>query len=459
MNRLVSLVLGTLLLLGLLGRAGAEDAETQTRLFFQDGQTQELHWADVSKDLILELGEPTTIAGFPKIDPEKQTLLQMAEGNGFLMVGVRDHDNGNHESGWVLAHTGVEHHDHGDHADWKYPATPVTWQHRLDDNQGNPAHLYRYGGVFYLANDRADGYTRLDPRDYGLDRRNQRVLGTPRFVQGGGNHITLGVANDRVGYATWIDGGGPNMGRVDVTRIKKDADSEIAYSFHLPHGGLHGVTVNEGKVFFAPSDGIYWCDVDERTEKSTEEVMPHHLSLGKDDESGKPRRTGAFTNHKQYVLFVTGKGENAELVILNARSSHPQLLLVPLAMSEENGPVTPKVVRTAQGRELAFVFHNHPAETKADDELSIIDLDPNRDRDVSDAAVVKRMKVGASDVHSHFGHHGIAFDADGRRAYFTNPGDGTITVLALNDLEEKATFPVGGKPGAIIARGGVESDH
>jgi YVTN family beta-propeller protein len=46
---------------------------------------------------------------------------------------------------------------------------------------------------------------------------------------------------------------------------------------------------------------------------------------------------------------------------------------------------------------------------------------------------------------------------DRRYAFFTNSGDGTISVLSLKTLEVIATFTVGGILTAIVARGG--EDH
>jgi DNA-binding beta-propeller fold protein YncE len=72
--------------------------------------------------------------------------------------------------------------------------------------------------------------------------------------------------------------------------------------------------------------------------------------------------------------------------------------------------------------------------------------------------VVKTLKVGKSAVEGHFGHHDIAFDAEKRLGFFTNPGDGTISVLSLKTLEVVTTFKVGGTPTAIVAIGSRETE-
>lgn len=94
----------------------------------------------------------------------------------------------------------------------------------------------------------------------------------------------------------------------------------------------------------------------------------------------------------------------------------------------------------------------------AEDILEVIALDPNGDGDCADAKSVKTLKVGKSAVDGHFGHHDLAFDADRKHGYFSNPGDGTISALSLKTLEVVATFAVGGTPTALVVRGGEDHD-
>ncbi|MCS6978174.1 MAG: hypothetical protein NZM31_14370 [Gemmatales bacterium] len=459
------LLLGSVLfltLIGVLTMAGASRAANQatvtlTRLFFQDHSERALRWADVTLDGKGRLGlsRVSEIAGFKKLDIAKQKLVQMGESHGLLLVGVRDEDDGQFESGWVLINSGVTHEDHGDHGHWRYKRKPSVVDSRLDKYQGNPAHLYIYDGVFYLANDKLNGYTRIDPGEYEANDQTKR-LGTPRFISGGGNHITLAVVENRVGYSCWIDGGGPNKGRVDVTPVNGTNTSAPAYSFYLPTGAIHGAIANSGKVFFAPADGICWVHADLNATLKPEEVKVHHIPLGSYED--RPLRTGAFVNHEHYVIFVTGRESSAALVLLNARLDNPEPIVVPIPCKKENRLVSPAVVRTARGRSLAFVFHDHDRSVQAEDFLTIVDLDPNQDGHCADAKILRTIPVGPSLVEGHFGHHDIAFDADKRWAFFTNPGSGTISVLSLDDLTIKGEFKVGGVPTHIIARGGAETE-
>lgn len=149
-------------------------------------------------------------------------------------------------------------------------------------------------------------------------------------------------------------------------------------------------------MFFAPVDGVCWVDTDAALKTKPNDVKVRHTSLGKDGD--KPRHTGAF------------------------------------------------------------VFHDHAKDVEVDDALEIIALEPNGDGNCSDAKVVKSLKVGKCAVEGHFGHHDIAFDAEKQFGFFTNPGDGTISVLSLKSLEVVTTFKVGGIPTAIVALGSRETD-
>ncbi len=454
----VSLILALLVICDEVKTANPKkSAKPITLLFVQDLKTSSLKWLDVTlgTDHKPILGSLADVNGFKKLDPAKQKLVQMRESGSILCVGVRDDEDGAFESGWVLVQTGVGYLDHGDHGHWIYRRPPEVIDSRLDKEQGNPAHLYLYDGRFFLANDRLNGYTRIDPSKYATNEARKLSKDTPRFLVGGGNHITLAIVEDKVGYSCWIDGGGPNKGRVDVTPVTTAAKTEPAYSFHLPYGAIHGAIANSGKVFFAPAEGICWVEADTGVKLKPGELKVRHIDLGK--EGDKPRRTGAFVNYGHHVLFVTGK-QAPNLVVLNAKLLDPKPVMIPLATQKGTQVVGPEVVSYPEGKPYAFVFHDRIKDAEADDLLEIIALDPNGDGDLSDAKPIKVLKVGKSAVEGHFGHHDIAFDADRRFGFFTNPGDGTISILSVKSLEVVATFPVGGTPSAILARGGEDPE-
>lgn len=427
-----------------------ESGQTATRvarLVWQDYDSKTLQWGDlVRRSDSFDLQSGGSVGGFPKLDAERQELVQMERVGPIALVGVRDDAGGEFESGWAGVDLGVETAGSG----WRYADAPRIIAKSLSDSQGNPAHLYVYDDVFYLANDSLNGFTRLDPSLLAKSPADYR--GT--FHRGGGGHITLAAVDNEVVYSTWIPGEGPRKGRVDVTDLSKPFDRSIAYSFFLPTGGLHGATANSGKVFFAPSDGIYWVDADENLKLNGEQIQPHHLPLGTDPETKRPLRTGAFSNHESWTLFTTGRGENAALCLLDASATDPAVVKLSIPTANGLSLVTPETVVTEAGKRYAFVFQDR-LEGDAKEALTIVDLDPNADGDLSDARVAKTIDVGASKVSGHYGHHGVAFDEAGRYAFIANPGDGAIWLMSLSDLDTVATFKVGGAPTKLVAAGGL----
>jgi len=436
--------------------AAAEKSESEgptpavvTRLCWQDRATQELLTADVVSGKEWTLRRHV-IQGFPDLDSEAQNLVQMRHHGSVLMTGVRDNADGEHCSGWVAIHSGVTEEAHGDHSHWRYNSSPKVLKQQLNKQQGNPAHLYLYDDNFILANDRRNGFTRLSPQSL-IDKSSQT---DGSFFSGGGNHITIACTGN-VGYATWIDGGGPNAGRVDVVDLSKTT-SKPAYTFTLPTGGIHGAIENEGRIFLAPSDGICWLDADKHIRQSPDDIVVHHLSLGTDEETEKPLRTGAFARHRNWVLFATGSGSQSAIGVIDAAAEKPSVSFIKLPATDGLRPTTPAPVLSA-GRRYVLCFLNRTDSEATDTEkLCIIDLDPDRNRDISDAKLLSEIPVSPSRIRGHYGHHGIAFDAYGRFAFVTQPEEGRIGVLRLKDRKWMADFDVGGHPDTVVAIGGME---
>ncbi len=432
----------------------ADHGPRLTRLLWQDRDKDALMWGEVhSGETWVVTASP--VKGFPKLDVEKQDLVQMEQSEGMLLVGVRDNDNGKHQSGWVAVDTGVREVPHGNHSDWQYLASPTVKSSRLDMDQGNPAHLYLYNGTFFMANDSRNGFTHLTPAE--LATKSAAACGT--FCTGGGNHITMAAVDNTVCYSTWIDGGGPNKGRVDVVNLKKADGDKLAYTFMLPTGVIHGATANAGKVFFAPADGICWVDADTTLTKTAETVVVNHISLGTEEGAERPNRTGAFVNHRNWVLFTTGGPEGkSSLCLLDATAAAPSIVKLPIEVADGLSLTTPEVVLAAGGKRYACLFQDRK-EGDVQEQLTIVDLDPNGDRNLSDATISRTIPVPASKVDGHHGHHSISFDSEGKLACFTNPGDGSIWVMTLKDLEVRAKSKVGGTPAAISAIGAAAHHH
>jgi hypothetical protein len=199
-----------------------------TRVFIQSTGDASLRYADLLATEPPTLTPPQRVEGFPELDPARQSLVQMATASGKLMVGVRDDEDGEYQSGWVLIDCGVDEEEHGDHSHWYYNRKPSVLAKRLDDQQGNPAHLYCYDGVFYLANDRSGGFTRLDPAAIPAAAGEELIRAMAAFYPGGGGHITLAAAG-KVVYATRM--GRDDEGRkIDVTPISASGPRSLTRS-------------------------------------------------------------------------------------------------------------------------------------------------------------------------------------------------------------------------------------
>lgn len=416
---------------------------TMTRLFWQDSDSGSVRWGNVLKGDQWQLTS-TTIEGFPKLDTEECELVQMKEVNGVLLTGVRDHQDGAVRSGWIAIDCGVDQEPHGDHFHWKFGRSPVVKQSKVDTTQGNPAHLYAYDNRFYMANDSKNGFTVVDPAALAGGKA------ADKFFSGGGGHITMAAIENKVCYATWIDREGDNLGRVDVVPLGSTA--KAGYKFQLPSGGIHGATANSGKVFFAPSDGICWVMADtELTAKNVPESLMH-LSLGK-DANDKPLRTGAFANHLQWVMCVTGTGPSASLCLIDAKSPKPSVTKFALNLDEGTTVTTPVAIRSSNGQNYALAFQESKDGSQKE-KLLVLQLDANGDGQLGDVSLAKSIDVGASRIDGHSGHHELTFAPSRRLAFLTNPGDGEVWILSLTDLTVQAKLKVGGTPTHVVAVGG-----
>lgn len=425
------------------------------RIVWQDREAKTLRWGQFSQgDSQIEFTKHDSIEGFPQLDTKRNELVQMERIGRVVVVGIRDDDDGQYQSGWAALDMGVRSHSHGDHDDHVYREPPYVLASVVDQSQGNPAHLYQYDGMFYLANDKLDGFTKLDPLH--LLRQDDQKHG--HFYRGGGGHITLATVGGKIAYSTWAARDEENNGRIDVSDLTKSGEDAIAYSFQLPVGGLHGATAAGRRVFFAPSDGIYYVDADVNLKQSAESIEMHHLSLGKDEQSDKPNRTGAFTTHRDWVLCTTGKHAAAALCLIDTSAEAPSVIKLPIDTPDGLSLTTPTTVVTAAGKNYAFLFQDRKEGDLAE-QLVIVDLDPNADRDLSDAQVVKQLPIGPSQVTGHYGHHEIDFDADGRWAVVTNPGSGKLQLLSLADLEFHGEYEVGGMPTKVLCVGGKPTHH
>lgn len=420
--------------------------KTVARLFWQDDATAELLWGDLKRTTDGFSISANEIVGFPKLDVDYQGLVQMQADAGVLVVGIHDHNDGAIGSGWVALEIGGVEESHGDHSHWTFPKPPRIAHTSLDTNQGNPAHVYQYGRSIVLANDKKDGFTIVSAKSIRDAKSPDQAA---QFFAGGTGHITLAVADNHVAYATSIAAEGDNAGRVDVVGLGDNQGK--GYRFHCPSGTLHGATVNSGKAFFAPSDGLCWVTVDTELDDDPNAIVVHQLSLGK-DLADKPLRTGAFTNVGHHVLFTAGKGEQSKLCIVDASADNPTVTDIHVDLDEGQSLMTPIAIRSSFGKQMLLMFAESQEDPESD-HVWIADLDPNRDGDYSDIALGSPIAVGRNQIVGHSGHHDAAAIWGGRYVAITNPGDQSLWVVSLATSEIKAKLELGGTPTRLIAQG------
>ena len=420
-----------------------------TRLFWQDRADGVVYAGDLSLQESEYKVSKSQIENFPEFSPAENDLVQMQVARGRLIVAVRDHSDGNKSSGWVEINTGVEEEEHGDHSHWHYAPNATVCSSTLDANQGNPAHVYRYGNYIYIANDKNNGFTQLgSPGDTGHESSSPPSVAN--FFRGGGGQITLAALADRIAYSTWIDRSGDNAGRVDVIDLRSQS-AEPRYSFNLPVGGIHGAGACGNRAYFAPANGVCWVNCDFDFAENSDTVTVEHLSLD-EDPSGTDYRTGAFESFQDHMLCIANsKSGRPALCVINATAPQPVVTRIPCEDLEDGLKLsTVRGTSLVGNRAMAFAFAEGEGLTER---LLIFELDPNGDRSFDDAKLANSIEVGASKLQGHFGHHDITFLGDRKTAVVTNPGDGTLSVIDMVNQRVRQTVDVGGQPTHLICFG------
>ena len=167
----------------------------------------------------------------------------------------------------------------------------------------------------------------------------------------------------------------------------------------------------------------------------------------------------ALVNERNWVIFTAGTGEASQLCMIDAVAQSPAVIALPIPVSDGLRLSRPSTVLSL-GKRYAFIFQQRVESTnEVQEQLTIVELDPNRDMRFDDARVVKTIPIGSSLIEDNTGSHQICFDDYGRFAVFTNPGDGTLSVISMHDLQLRVNFKVGGVPTEIVAVGAPEHFH
>ena len=114
---------------------------------------------------------------------------------------------------------------------------------------------------------------------------------------------------------------------------------------------------------------------------------------------------------------------------------------------------TPTTMKSRYGDTLAVVFGQHK-ESPEDDRMLVVNLDPNRDGRFDDAQFKGAIDVGPNQMVGHSGYHAATMLPDRRHLAITNPGDGSLWVISLSDLNVVAKLDLDGTPSRLLAVGG-----
>lgn len=413
--------------------------KTITRIFWQDRESQKLSYADLSTTNKWHI-KRGWVKGFPQ-PADAQTLGPMTLNGTQLLVGTV----GEQANQIVRIDSGVYQRPHGSHFHWEYTNVP-----QASLKQPMP-------GVFGLA-DSSPNFVFFHLATGGVAKAEWNSPSQPVSATfAGGKKGAMATVNDAVVYATWPDAEGENAGRVDVLHASLDA-ARGAYQFKLPAGEIESVATANQKVFFAHKDGISWVPADTTLRQRDQEIAVANVANGSTENLGAIPTS--LTTEKNWILFTTSNSAGrASLGMLNSAAANPTV--TQLSVPIENGLALSKPkTKLSLGKRFAFLFQERvDVASEVQEKLVVIELDPNRDSNFSDARIASVVKIGNSKIDGRFGHHDICFDDYGRFAVFTDPGDGMINIMTLNDMTLRAKFRVGGIPDHILAVGSPEHFH
>ena len=416
--------------------------KTITRIFWQDRETQKLSYADLQTTNKWHI-KRGWVQGFPSTLMEGQTLGPIVQKGKQVFVGLV----GEQSNTLYLIDSGVYERPHGNHFHWEYPNTPSTkMQLNLGGRFDFAAMTNNYSFISVKGAE--------DIRVSMAANSNSNVA--TKFNSGRSNGA-IAIVNDSLAYASWADTDGENAGRVDVSNPSAGANGK-SYSFQLPAGGIVATCAVNGKVFFANSQGVSWVQADLAMSKNGQDVsVANVVNATVEGLGGVPEK---LVVEKDWVLFsVSNENGDSYLFMIDSRSQNPSVMKLAIPVEKGMALSAPKT-KLSLGKRYAFLFQERvDAASDLQEKLTIVDLDPNRDSSFNEAMVKANMNVGPSKIEGRFGHHDICFDAYGRFGIFTEPADGIVNIMTLNDMKVRARFKVGGVPDRIVAVGAAEHFH
>lgn len=402
--------------------------KTITRVFWQDAVSKKLKYADLSTTdkwhmttgSVSGLTEETIESLGPMVQSGKQIALTAMSSKSNLITRIN---------------SGVTEQPHGNHFHWTYAGTPAV-DLSIPGSQGK--RIKQVGDYAYISNDNG-GFSRI-----AFKSNNANPVSWSSNA--GGPNASVAVSQNAMGYA--IHNGVNGAGKVDIVNLN-DPSGNTMGSFNIPSGNLVAAEANSGKVFFASPENIAWIAADGNTSPT---VIPVSEATGLSI-------AGPMISEKNWVMFTSNAGSQCALCMINALAAKPVVQRFPIEVADGLKLSAPKT-KLSLGKRFAFVFQQK-IDSSADTQelLTIIELDPNRDQNFNDAVVRANIPVGSSKVDGERGFHNVCFDDYGRFAIFTNPADGTLAIMTLNDMQVRARFQVGGTPDRIVAVGSPEHFH
>jgi len=416
--------------------------KTITRVFWQDLESGKLAYADLATTDKWHINRGW-VQGFP--ESESQQLGPMEQISKTVVVSINS-DETTGKGKIVGIDSGVIQQPHGNHFHWIYSSLPQARSVQPFDGAARNAMAINNQYYFGLSDQR---FVAADPNQ--LMQGNTNSL---RTLTAGGEKGCIAVSNNGVGYATWNDTEGDHAGQVDVVNLYNP--NAPASSFRIGSGGISAVTVNSGKAFFLHDKGLSWTNVNQQfSANGANQNTPADNPVANSEPGSE---LSGLINERNWVLY-TANGEQPALCMCNAASSQPAVIKLPIPVEQGLRLSAPKT-KLSLGKRFAFAFlEREDPGSEVKEQLVVVELDPNRDFDFSDARIAKQIPIDSSKIDGDRGHHQICFDAFGRFAVFTNPGDGLLSVMTLNDLVVRVRFRVGGVPDRIVAVGAPEHFH
>lgn len=412
------------------------------RVFWRDGETNQLSFADITTTNRWNM-KRGWVTGFPKMQ-SGQSIGDMHQAAGAVMVGVnRDADGAN--GGWVAIDSGAFEQPHGNHNHWMYTNSPQVRNSQLTSGKNGATNVRVSDNQLLVMEQGTAEVTQANPNQLKSNGGAQ-----PSRFSAGGKDIRMTTVNGIIGYAASTSSADESV-QVKVLDLRSATPVE-KYSFVLPCHSVSAATTNSGRVYFATDEGIFWLLADTSLTKTAESVVFQKIETR--------TQTSHFENQKNWLLFTEVGETDSSLCMVNTLQQQPAIQRLPISVSEGLRLSDPSTV-LCLGRRYAYLFQDAVAtESPQSEKLTVVELDPNRDGDFRDAMVKSTVDVGASKpAEDGGGRHHVSFDAFGRHAVITNPGDGLIMVMTVRDSKIVANFKVGGAPDQIVAVGAAEHFH